>query len=142
MFLFSLLFTTFTASAQAPESYDLLCGENTVEQVADEERIEKICFVKITNLKDSWQVRAIFNNGQWQNYFMKDPVYEQGLSVLSNMAIMRSQLYTESNTGVLSSDIFFYYPLQSSQTQYLEGKLPNGMKFRVPNMGAPGLKAP
>lgn len=140
MFLISLLFATFFAQAQPLEN-PALCGQNIVV-TTDASEINKICFIKIENLKDSWQVRLHFNDGSTRNYFMKDPSYDQALSVGQARTVLKSQLYNENDAGIVIGDIAFFYPLNTAEPEYTIGSVPPGLQFHILNMGAPGLKAP
>lgn len=140
MFLISLLFSALSAYGQWPEKPQL-CGQNIV-QSEDPGGINKICFIKIENLKDSWQVRFHLNDGSTRNYFMKDPSYDQSLSIGQERTVLKAQLYNENDTGVVTGDIGFFYPLNKLDPEFIVGSIPSGHYFHILNMGAPGLKAP
>lgn len=142
MLLIALLFTSFLAQAQAPDP-GAFCAPNAFADELDASlRIEVVCFVKNANLKDIWQVRFSLNDGSTQLFFMKDPVYDQAASLQTNKAILKSPLYAEGGFGLLVGEIQFLYPLENNKAPRAEGYVPSGLSFQLPNVGAPGLKAP
>ena len=140
MLLISLLISVLFAQEKTFENSDL-CGLNTM--ISEESTyINKVCFIKIENLKDSWQARFHFHDGSSRNYFMKSPSFDQSLSVGQKRTVFKAQLYSEDGTGILVGEIAFYYPYDKSQPEFIIGSIPPGFQFHVPNMGVPGLKTP
>ncbi len=140
MFLISLLISVLFAQSQ-PHENPALCGQNIIQSV-DLSEINKICFIKIEDLKDSWQVRFHYNDGSARNYFMKNPSYDQSLSIGQERTVFKAQLYNEDGSGILIGDIGFFYPFNKSSEPFIIGSVPPGMYFHILNMGVPGLKTP